>query len=254
MNASTKIRLITLSCVAAVALAACGSGGGSGGTPAQQDALPKVEAPAGRTWSQTVVATDAGFRMGNPDAPLKLVEYASPTCVHCRDFSRSSAEELKRDFVDSGRVSVEFRPFMLNAIDVVIMGIIGCAGPERAFPLLENMYGTHDEMMTRLQASDQAAVQAADALPENQRFIGLARAMGLDTFFASRGVPTAEINRCLADPANATRWATLTETASREQEITQTPTLILNGERIEAPAGTENWPATKAALQAAGAR
>ena len=56
--------------------------------------------------------------MGNPDAPLKLVEYASPTCVHCRDFSRSSADELKRDFVDSGRVSVEFRPFMLNAIDV----------------------------------------------------------------------------------------------------------------------------------------
>ena len=48
--------------------------------------VANVAAPNG-DWTQTVAATERGFRMGNPNAPVKLVEYASITCPHCAEFS-----------------------------------------------------------------------------------------------------------------------------------------------------------------------
>src|SRR5262245_41461876 len=64
------------------------------------------EAPyTGKDWSETIVETpEGGFRMGNPDAAIKLVEYASLTCPHCRDFTKAAAEPLKANYVRTGKV------------------------------------------------------------------------------------------------------------------------------------------------------
>jgi Thioredoxin len=252
MTTTRSMRLIALSSVAALGLVACGGGAGDGGPSAEP--VAKVTAPAGQRWSQVVSATPDGFRMGNPDAPLKLVEYASPTCVHCSDFSKASHSAMESEFIDSGRVSLELRPFMLNSIDVLITSIISCSGPERYFPLLTNVYATRDELIAASEAGDQAAAQAAMQLPEAQRFPALSRAIGLNGYFAARGITEAEINRCLSNPATLNRWAELTQKATTEAEISQTPTFLLNGTRIEVPAGTENWPTVQERLRAAGAR
>ena len=94
------MRTLLLTSMAALALAACGD---TKTDPAkEQAAIAKVAAPAGKSWSQTVVKTpEGGYLMGNPDAPIKLVEYGSLTCSHCADFSNESHEELSRDFVDT---------------------------------------------------------------------------------------------------------------------------------------------------------
>ena len=104
----------------ALALAACGSKDeGAAATAPSGDAIAKIAAPAGQTWADTYTATpEGGYRMGNPDAPIKLVEYGALSCSHCAEFSEASAAELRDDFVASGRVSFEVRFFMLNALDV----------------------------------------------------------------------------------------------------------------------------------------
>src|SRR3546814_2774047 len=56
--------------------------------------------------------------MGNPDASIKIVEFASLTCSHCAEFSLESHDELKRDFIDTGRVSLELRNFIRDGIDL----------------------------------------------------------------------------------------------------------------------------------------
>ena len=67
-------------------LAACSGAGADNATVASAPVAGK-QAPAGKAWSDVVSATpDGGYRMGNPDAPLKLTEYASHTCGACAAF------------------------------------------------------------------------------------------------------------------------------------------------------------------------
>ena len=236
-----------LAATACVALAACGgSGGGSG----EADALPKVSAPAGQAWSAQVRATDGGFVMGNPDAPIKVVEFGSFTCSHCAEFSVASHEALKRDFVDTGRVSFELRPFVRDPLDLLVATVAVCGGPERFFPLAENAFAEQTTIIGGAQAAPDAAQNIA-ALPEGQRFPALARAWGLNQFFAARGLPEAELNRCLADSAALERRQQVTQAAAERYEIAGTPTFLINDEVAE---GVVTWEQLAERLRAAGAR
>lgn len=248
MTMLSKARLIALGTLAAMTLAACdGAGAGPSG-----DAVPKVAAPAGQKWSEVVRATPDGFVMGNPDAPLKLIEFASPTCSHCADFSKNGAAALKSEFVDSGRVSLEIRPFLINALqDSMIAATLTCAGPDRFFPLLENVFASQEELFGGFQNADQAAVQAAANLPPEQRFGSVASATGISSFFAARGIPETETARCLSNPAAIEKYNESTQRNSTEFEITGTPTFVLNGEVLQ---GAGTWEAVRERLMAAGAR
>lgn len=249
MTMSNKSRLILFATAAALSLAGCEGGGGAGPSG---DALPKVAAPAGQKWSEVVRATDDGFVMGNPDAPLKLIEFASPTCSHCAAFSNAGSAALKSEFVDSGRVSLEVRPFLINPLqDSMIAATLTCAGPERFFPLLENVFASQEELFSGFQSADQAAVEAAANLPPAQRFSSIAGAVGLSRFFAARGIPETETAQCLSDPARIEKYNESTQRNSTEFEITGTPTFVLNGEVLQ---GAGEWEAVRERLTAAGAR
>ena len=98
-------------------------------------------ANAGKDWSETVVKTpEGGFRMGNPDAPTKLVEYASITCPHCRDFTKAGTGPLKEKYISNGKVSWEYRNSVLNPLDVAATLVARCQGPETFFPFVEQLY------------------------------------------------------------------------------------------------------------------
>ena len=72
--------------------------------------------------------------MGNPDAPVKLVEYASLTCPHCARISPTKATAALRDtYVRSGQVSWEFRHFLLNAPDLALSLLARCQPPAAFF-------------------------------------------------------------------------------------------------------------------------
>ncbi|QJQ31777.1 thioredoxin domain-containing protein [Sphingomonas lacunae] len=250
MPIATSLRSLAVAGTTALALALAACGGGDT-TTSGGDRIEPVAAPAGKSWSQVVEATPDGMRMGNPDAPLQLIEFVSPTCSHCADFSRTGSEPLKREFVDSGRVSLEIRPFMLNAIDLVLASGVNCAGPDRYFPLLENLYASQEELQAGFSSAPQDLLQQASAQPEAERFAFLAQGLKIDTFFAARGLPADQLNRCLTDVAKVNHWAESTERNSKEFEISGTPSFVLNGELL---AGTADWPSLRQRLQAAGAR
>lgn len=50
--------------------------------------------------------------VGNPNAPKKLIIYFSYTCPHCRDFHMNEFPKFKQKYVDTGKVSVEFRNYI----------------------------------------------------------------------------------------------------------------------------------------------
>eukprot|EP01041_Mallomonas_annulata_P018631 gene18631-37641_t len=98
-----RIKSLFITAAAALALAACGSGD-SAGAP-KGEPIAKVAAPAGKAWTDVVTKTEAGgYKMGNPDAKLQLVEYGAITCPGCAQFSVQSTEELN-EIVNTGVVA-----------------------------------------------------------------------------------------------------------------------------------------------------
>ena len=73
--------------------------------------------------------------MGNPNARVKLVEYGSLACPHCRHFEETGYKPLVQGYVRTGRVSYEFRSFLLNAPDISVSLLAHCAGPAKFFPM-----------------------------------------------------------------------------------------------------------------------
>lgn len=249
---SQRFRLFLTLAVAPLALAACKQEAATPGSDAPQgEAIAAVAPPAGTSWTETFTKTaDGGYLIGNPNAPVKLVEYGALSCSHCAAFSEESSADLRGTFVASGKVSYELRFFMLNALDIPATLLATCGTTEAVLPLAEQFWAFQSNMFANLKAAGDAQFQAAGALPPSQRFAALARIGGMDTFFASRGIPAAQGAACLADVTKATALSEATNKAGTEKEITGTPTFFLNGTKLNE--GT--WPGVKSALQAAGAR
>lgn len=194
-------------------------------------------AAAAVDWSRTVVATpEGGFRMGNPNARVKLVEYGSLTCGHCAAFARDGMTSLVGTYVRSGRVSYEYRNFILNGLDVAASLVARCGGPARFFPVADKFYATQPQWMGRLTALTAAQKAQLNAVPEGQRLGRLAETVGLTGLAAQHGIAPVQAKRCLADQAALDRLGKMAEAAGA-QGVNGTPTFFLNGANI----GTHTW-------------
>lgn len=244
MKATTGFGAIAL----ALTLAACGeSGNNLSSTAANTSApLPQIPAPNNGDWTEVVTQTPTGFRMGNPEAPVRLVEYASLACPHCKEFSEAATPALRDNYIRSGQVSWEFRHFLLNAPDVAFTVLARCQPPAAFFRTIEQMFQQQSEFFA---AIDDAEGQRIGALPPEQQAEPLARAMDLDTFFARRGMPEARFSQCLSDRRNVQAVTDMTNRAASEQQVTGTPTFFINDEKQDATIAT--WAALEPRLRAA---
>src|SRR5437868_2177610 len=103
---------IFLALAALVALAGCG--GGDADNSAITNAAPVTAAspPPGKAWVDVVEKTGEGwYRQGNPNAPIKLIEYGSRSCPTCGRFAAEGVEPLRAKYIATGQVSYEFRDF-----------------------------------------------------------------------------------------------------------------------------------------------
>ena len=246
---SSLRRLAFALCAAplALGLAACSEEKVEG--PPRGEAIAKIPAPAGQSWVETAAETpEGGFVIGNPGAPLKLVEYASHTCHVCAAFSQEGAAPMDK-YVETGVVSYEIRNLIRDPVDLTMALLARCSGPAAFHPLADQVWQNFDELMATVQSNGEALQQAGQA-PAAQRFQAIGQASGLLDFFAARGISRDQAMQCLADTEKAQLIATRSQTQSDELKLQGTPTFFLNGQLVE---GT-NWAALEPVLQAAGAR
>lgn len=230
-------------------LAACGDGAGnsSGGSAAAPVAA--TPAPAGKQWTDVVAVTpEGGYRMGNPDAPIKLVEFGSRTCHVCAAFDAEGSEPLKQRYVSTGKVSYEYRDYLRNPIDIAATLIGECNGPEPFFPLVHQVMAGQEQLLARAEAMPPAVQQQLATLPPQQQFTGWAEAVGLIDWAKQRGIPEAKARQCLGDVAKAEKMVEANGKATEQYGIAGTPTFLLNGEKLE---GT-TWQVVEGAIKAAG--
>ncbi len=245
-----RIGIGAMALAASLALAGCGGDDANNIATANLSTLPpltQIAAPNNGDWTQIVSETpEGGYRMGNPDAPVKQLEYASITCPHCAEFAAAGTEPLVNTYVRSGQVSYEYRPYMIFPTDPGIFALLRCQGPTPFFRLVDQLYASQSEWLGRVQNLPPEQLQQAQSMAPTARARFMVQAAGLDQFFRQRGMPESRINSCLADNAGLERLADITSRAT-EAQVQGTPSFWVNGERTDA----DSWPEVEQRLRGA---
>ncbi len=152
----------------------------------------------------TVVFGD--ISVGNPDAPITMIEYASLTCSHCAAFHNTILPEIKENYVKTGKVKMVFRNFIRDRMDLAVAMVTRCYGPEKTFDLM-NLY---------FQRQRQWAV--ADAMSE---ITNVAR---------TAGISRLDLDTCLANTELQSHLLGM-QKAGSAAGVNATPTFMINGER-----------------------
>ncbi|MGD9981765.1 MAG: thioredoxin domain-containing protein [Hyphomonadaceae bacterium] len=171
--------------------------------------------------SQGSGLTPDDMALGNPDSGVTLIEYGSTMCSHCREFEEAVWDQLKANYIDTGRIHFVFREVLAPVDPQRVIPTIalaeyqvarcGNATPEQYFSRLGVMF---DQQPAMFQAGSRDAIEAK--LVE----IGGAAGLSRDTVLA-----------CIADREGQARMERLGEVAGRDN-VTGTPTFFLNGENI----------------------
>lgn len=236
-----------------LALAACGGGSENASAPVTSSTpVAAATPPAGKQWVDVVAKTpEGGFRQGNPNAPIQLVEYGSRTCPTCGRFAIEGVEPLRQKYISTGKVSYEFRDFPLHgAPDLALALLNQCVGTDAFFPVLDQMFASQAAFGEKLNALPEGFQQQLQTMTPPQAAAAMADAMGAVEFVKQRGVPEAKARQCLADQATIKSIADVMADASNNRGVQGTPTFFINGKQVDAAM----WSQVETALQAAGAR
>lgn len=161
------------------------------------------------TTAETAAAAPGDFSQGSPDAKVKLVEYASFTCPHCARFHETVYVQLKKDYIDTGKVYFTLREVYFDRYGLWAALIARCGGEMKYF-------GIHDMLFAK--QKEWAASEDPMQVVENLKTIG--RAAGLED---------AAMDACLNDKANAEALIKQFQTNFEADGVEGTPTLFVNG-------------------------
>ena len=243
-------RSFAAAALVAVALAACSkkTDNNTVNVVESHGPIAAVPPPAGKQWTDVVSATaEGGYVMGNPNAPVKLVEYASFSCPHCKHFAETGVDPLKSKYVATGKVSWEFRSFLIHSMDAPLTLLMRCRGPEPFFALTEQLFAQQDDMMKKFIAMSPAEQQRIGALPPAENFKAQAEIGGLYGFFGARGLPRPQADACLSDQ-KATDQISAWASKYSEDGINSTPSFAINGTLWEYETTSDIWPQLDQAL------
>lgn len=210
--------------------------------------LAAAVAAAPRDW--TIVAAPAaagGYVIGNPKAKVKLVEYISYTCPHCRHFEEESTPALKGKMVRSGSTSVEIRNQIHDKLDLVAVTLGRCIGPAGFPKYHEAVFARQEAWMARGIEYDRSGAAKDGATPE-ARARKLADASGLSDLARGAGMTAAGLDRCFADRATIDR--SVQASAALRQDVRGTPAFEINGTLVQ----SVGWAQLEPMLRAAGAK
>ncbi|MFC3714172.1 thioredoxin domain-containing protein [Sphingoaurantiacus capsulatus] len=230
-------------------IAACDSSTPSDAVAGEAPAgAAKAGAVASKDWTQATVATaDGGFLMGNPDAKVKIIEFASVSCSHCADFHATSKVPLE-NYIRTGNVSYEMRTFLLGGpLDPPVSLAVRCQGAAPFFRLTDDIFRTQKTWM-QTAFDNQAKLAELEGQPQADQLVGLLRIAGLDSFFAARGLPGAKLKQCMTDTKQIDFLGKIRNDGVNKHGLTGTPTFVLNGETLE---GVSSWPALEPKIKAA---
>ncbi|MDE1569463.1 DsbA family protein [Aquabacter sediminis] len=172
-------------------------------TPAQAQAIDqaKLMAPAASPLPPQA--------LGNPSAPVTIVEYASLTCSHCATFHAKTFPELKSKYIDTGKVYFILREFPFDPVATAGFMLARCMPQDKYFPMVSSLFDT----------------QKSWAFSSNP-------AQGLLAVYKQAGMTEADFEKCLTDKELAEKVQASAQYANKELGVDSTPTFFINGKKV----------------------
>ncbi len=198
------------------------------------DVMEEVAQEAQENAEDVVAAAeDAGFInydmvLGDPNAPVEIIEYASITCNHCATFHNNVLPRLKENYVDSGKVKIVTRSFLLNGIDLQGTAISRCIAPQRYFRFMDALF----ERQT--QWYDVNEFQRLNGLHDQQTAgqMFVAHSVGEISKIARQlGLNQARIDECIASEEIGEYIVSIYNEGRTLHKVTATPTILVNGNK-----------------------
>lgn len=149
------------------------------------------------------------FSLGSADAKVKIVEYASFTCPHCAAFHEAVFKDLKKDYIDTGKVHFTLREVYFDRYGLWAAMVARCGGDMRYFGIHDILFSTQKDWA----GSDDPTVVVGN----------------LKTIAVSAGMEAAAVDTCLNDQAMAEALIKRFETNMAADEVEGTPTIFVNG-------------------------
>lgn len=185
--------------------------------------MPKeatIATEGGAEAEKALALTDGDIGIGDPNAPIKLIEYASAGCGHCATFALETLPKIKADWIDNGQVYYVLRDFPLDQVAAGASMIARCLPREGFYPFMEILFANQSEW--------HKAEGAVDALVTLARRAGLSR---------------AQVESCLKDQEVYKRILAVQDEASKVLGVNSTPTMFVNGEMIQGAAAYADFEA-----------
>lgn len=178
------------------------------------------------TGSTTTVTLHKDDRiMGNPKAPITMLEYAAPTCPHCAHFAMDVMPQIKKAYIDTGKVFYIFRVFPLSPSDGAVEAIARCLPADKYFPFIDLMFRNQSKW-------DPDGYQIPDV---HAAIVQMARIVGMTP---------DRVDQCINNKAEQDRINQVALDGETKYNIQGTPTFIINGTVVQA--GEADWPQLKA--------
>lgn len=155
----------------------------------------------------------AEMSMGNPDATVTVVEYASFTCPHCAAFHAEAFKDLKADYIDTDKINFIYREVYFDRFGLWAAIVARCGdGAENRY------FGIADMLYTQQQ--DWARQSEATEIVQRLRRIG-----------KTAGLSDAQLDQCLTDADNAQKLYARYLQQAEADDINSTPSFLINGEK-----------------------
>jgi protein-disulfide isomerase len=178
--------------------------------------------------AQTVLALGKDDRiLGNPDAPITIVEYASLTCPHCAHFTNDVLPELKKKWIDTGKAKLVLRDYPLDEPALRAAMIARCAPPDRYYAFVDTFFGSQEKWVT--------ARDYRDALARLVKLGGMSR---------------EEFDNCLKNTTLENKIVEGRLIASKELDVNSTPTFFINGTKFTGAPTVEEFDKALSGLAA----
>ena len=162
-------------------------------------------------------ATEAGeiytssileMTLGAEDAAIQMTEYASFTCPHCRTFHKDVFQKLKADYIDTGKLRFTYREIYFDRYGLWGSIVARCGGADKFFAISDLLYTKQSEWTKGTPAE----------IAENLRRIGI-----------TAGLSQEDVQTCFTDGEKAQNLVAWYEANRAEDEISSTPSFIING-------------------------
>jgi protein-disulfide isomerase len=171
---------------------------------------PAADSGPGASDAASLLAISKDDRiLGSPTAPITIVEYASLTCPHCAHFSDEVLPEIKKKWIDTGKVKWVLRDFPLDDEAVHASMIARCAPHDRFYAFIDTFF------------ADQANWAAA---PDYRAALSRLAELG--------GMSKDEVDRCLKDAALENQVISSRLVAANQLGVNATPTFFVNGTKF----------------------